>query len=75
MRARDLATTATRDTTGAEAVPHIAAEYRLSALAVVGPEGLPIALLPGGFRLLALVVPPYVRDNPPAGPRLLGGCC
>jgi CBS domain-containing protein len=65
MRARDLAEivpTATRDTTGAEAV-HIAAEYRLSALAVLGPESLPIALLPGS-QLLALVVPPYVRDDP-----------
>jgi CBS domain-containing protein len=65
MLARDLAEevpTVTREKSGADAVA-IVAEYRLSALVVVGPDGLPIALLPGS-QLLALIVPPYVRDDP-----------
>ncbi|MEI2826246.1 MAG: CBS domain-containing protein [Dermatophilaceae bacterium] len=65
MLASDLAEsvpTATLDTTGSEAV-RIVAEHRLSALAVMGRDGLPVALLPGS-QLLALVIPPYVRDDP-----------
>lgn len=65
MRAIDLAEQVpaiTRETTGAEAA-RVVAEYRLQALAVVGADGTPDAVIPGS-QILGLLLPTYVRDDP-----------
>ncbi|MEJ3655074.1 CBS domain-containing protein [Actinomycetes bacterium KLBMP 9759] len=65
MRARDLAQdlpTVGQDDSALEAARLIAAD-RLPGIAVVDPDGRPIAVLPAS-QVLRFVVPVYIQDDP-----------
>ncbi|MFV2171659.1 CBS domain-containing protein [Actinomadura sp. LOL_016] len=65
MRARELAVdypTITPDGSALDAA-RLLAEHRLPALIVADARSRPVAVLPGS-RLLRLLIPQYVRDDP-----------